>query len=201
MIATQKTDQFGVATGIKKRYADRNPALWLDAGFLQSYAQDLMNAGRLGESRRFAVQAQEIATERGNGERLVSVEKILAAIEDQMESGSGSSLAGLEFLAEDSVASASGDLAERQRILKSIVDRPLGDPAVDRAVRIQALRRLIGIAEQTKDQESLKSFAEKLRDVNPGDTIATMILESESSSYLDRARAPVSYTHLRAHET
>ena len=189
MVANRKTDQFGVATGIKKRYADRNPALWLDAGFLQSYAQDLMSAGRLEESRRFAVRAQEIATERGDAERLGSLEKILAAIESQVESGSGSSLAGMEFLAEDSVALASGDLAERQRILRSIVDRPLADPAVDRGVRVQALRRLIGISEQTNDQEGLRNFAEKLREVNPGDTIATMILESESSSYLDRARA------------
>jgi Tfp pilus assembly protein PilF len=189
ILSARKTGQFGVATGIKRRYANRIPGLWTDPAFLQDFAQDLLNEGRLEESRRYALQAQEISKEKGDAARVAVLEKILAEIGNRAQPGSSTTLAGTELLADDSVALASGDHAERQRILNSIINTPEGDPTIDRRVRVEALRRLIGIADNKNDDESLREFAEKLRELKPDDTLAAMILESESKSYIDRARA------------
>lgn len=189
ILATRKNGQFGIATGIKRRYADRNPQFWEDVAFLQAFAQDLLNEGRIEESRVYALKAQGLAKQNGNAERVAILEEMLSAIATRGQSGQASSLAGMDLLADDSAALASGDIDERKRILNSIIELPESDPAVARRVRIQALRRLIGIADDEQDQQALQDLAEKLRRLSPDDALASMILESESRSYLDRARA------------
>ncbi|MDG2022150.1 MAG: hypothetical protein P8J59_09395 [Phycisphaerales bacterium] len=189
ILATRKNGQFGIATGIKRRYADRNPQFWEDAAFLQGFAQDLLNEGRIEESEVYALKAKGLAEQKGDAERVAVLDQILSAIATRGQSGEASKLAGMDLLAEDSAALASGDIAERKRILNSIIQLPQGDPAVARRVRIQALRRLVAIADGENDETALRDLAERLRRLNPDDALASMILESESGSYLDRARA------------
>mgnify|MGYP002628707395 FL=1 len=188
ILSTLKTEQFGMVTGIKRRLADRYPEYWKEPGFLQSFANDLAKEGRLEEATKYAIQAQELAVERGDAESIASLEKLVSAIGAMGQVGSGAVLPGTEMLAEDSAARASGDLAERRRILNSILDRSPVDPSVHRRVRYQAIMRSIGIADAEGDQAGLRGLAEKLRELDPDDRTATMILESESASYLDRAR-------------
>ena len=189
----------GALVGLKTRARERFPDLGEKHAFLLSLAADLLLAGRIEEARQEAEAGLRIARENGDDEAVERADMILRDVALGERATIAADVIGSDLLARDDVARASGDLSERRRILRSIVDSP-ESTQIDRIVRIQALKRLIAIEDlagfEATDQRDVdanvatsKALATKLLEYAPDDPLAKMIVQSESINRIDRSRA------------
>lgn len=196
--ALSSSGERGALVGLKTRARQRFPDLGEKQVFLLSLAADLLLAGRIEEARIEAEAGLRIAREEGDEASVEKADMILRDVAKSQRTSIATEMPGADLLARDDVARVSGDIAERRRILRSIIDSPESAP-IDRVVRIQALKRLIAIEDlagfEAEDEavrqasiEVSKELAGRLLEYVPDDALARMVVESKGFDRIGRSR-------------